>query len=148
MRQELSLLVREIRALRVDESDLRSFGRVVGGVLIGIALLVAWWNGWTWTTTVLVLGGSGGALLVLGLAWPGALRPVYHVWMAVALALGFVMTRVLLTVVYYLMVTPIGLLRRVVGTPAFEDRPDPDADSYWQQREEHDDASERLEKYW
>ena len=138
MRQELSLLVREIRALGVDESDLRSFGRVVGGVLIGIALLVAWWNGWTWTTTV----------LVLGLAWPGALRPVYHVWMAVALALGFVMTRVLLTAVYYLMVTPIGLLRRVVGTPAFEDRPDPDADSYWQQREEHDDASERLEKYW
>ena len=54
--------------------------------------------------------------------------------MIAALALGWVMTRILLTIVFFLVVTPIGLLQRLFGKRAIEVDFKPDAASYWQAR--------------
>ena len=95
-----------------------------------------------------VLGGLGAALTVLGLTTPVVLKPVYRVWMALAVVLGFVMTRVILTVVYYLVMTPIGLVMRLLGKDPLDRRPDPGAASYWIEKTYPDDSKERLEKYY
>jgi hypothetical protein len=56
-------------------------------------------------------------LLVGGLAWlvPAWLETPHRIWMMLAGVLGFVMTRVILAVVFYLVLTPLALVSRIVG---------------------------------
>ncbi len=139
----------EVGALDAGRRALRQFGRVVGGVLLGLGALVLWRRGWALSPASALLLGAGAALVVLGQAAPGALRPVFRVWMTAALTLGFVMTRVLLTVFFFLAVTPTGWLRRTFGQSPVLTRPDPQAATYWMRREPFDgDQKERLERMY
>ena len=138
----------EIKSVDTSKKALRSFGWVVGGVLVVIAAVGWWRNDFALTTATTVLSGLGAALTVLGLTTPLVLKPVYRVWMALAVVLGFVMTRVILMVVYYLVMTPIGLVMRLLGKDPLDRRPDPGAASYWIERTYPDDSKERLEKYY
>ena len=141
-------LWQEIRAVDTSRKALRSFGLVVGGVFVGIAAIIVWRSGWALTPVAQWLGGPGAVLIVLGLVAPPLLRPLYRVWMGLALVLGFVMTRVLLTLVYYLLLTPIGLLLRLFGKDPMHRHPDPEASSYWIPKEYLNEGPERLEKYY
>lgn len=138
----------ELRALDTSRPALRRFGWVVGGVLLLIGGIVLWRQGWTLSTASQVLFGVGTALVVLGTAVPQALRAVYRGWMALALILGFVMTRVLLTLVFFLVVTPIGLLMRLIGHDPMRRKPDDAAATYWIPKEPHDPSPKRLERYF
>jgi hypothetical protein len=142
-------LAAEVRTLDTSRRALRSFGRVVGLVLLGLGLFAWWRRDWLLTVLPGLLLGVGAALLVLGLIAPGVLRPVYRVWMGLAVVLGFVMTRVLLTILYLLAFTPVGWLRRTFGQSPILTRPDPDTPSYWMTREPlGEDPKERLERLY
>jgi hypothetical protein len=141
----LDALASDFRALDTSRRQLRRFGLVVGAVLILIA--IAWRGDWAFGSGTRVLAGVGALLAVLGLAVPAALRPVYRVWMGLALVLGHVMTRVLLTLVFFLLVTPIGIVRRALGGDPIRRPPSPEEPSYWIRREDAADRSQ-LERYW
>ena len=79
---------------------------------------------------------------------PVILKPVYRVWMTLAVVMGFIMTRVILSVVYYLVMTPIGLAMRLFGKDPMHRRIDPEASSYWIEKSYDDESPERLEKYY
>lgn len=138
----------EIQNLDLSRKSLRSFGYGVGTVLIGIALVVLWRRGWTLGAIVYGLGGIGAVLVLMGLLAPAMLRPVYRVWMALALVLGYVMTRVVLTLVFFLLVTPIGLVLRALGKDPLQRDVDTSASSYWIAKEEATSSPVRLEKYY
>ncbi len=144
----MGILWQEIKEVDTSKKALRSFGWVVGGVLLVIAAVVWWRNDFALTTAAYVLGSLGAALVVLGLAAPVVLKPVYRVWMALAVVLGFIMTRVILSVVYYLVMTPIGLAMRLFGKDPMHRRIDPDAASYWIEKSYDDESPERLERYY
>jgi len=55
------------------------------------------------------------AVLVLTMTWPMAFAPLSRVWFGLSNLLGAVVSRVLLTVIFFLIATPIGLLRRLAG---------------------------------
>ncbi len=85
----------------------RDFGLVVGTVF---ALLGAWWlyrGKFEWAAPVLLCVGA--VLVLLGLVFPRALVLPNRVWTALASLLGYVMTRVILALVFFLVVTPIGV---------------------------------------
>ena len=67
----MRVLWQEIKEVDTSKKALRSFGWVVGGVLLFIAAVAWWLNDWTVTTTAYLAGGIGGALAVCGLAAPG-----------------------------------------------------------------------------
>ena len=136
----------EVRALDASAGALRQFGLVVGGVLLGIAALIAWRLGPGPVT--LVLSVVGGALVLAGLVAPGALRPVRDVWMGLAFVLGAVMTRVLLTLVFVAAFVPIGLALRLAGKDLLRRRLDPDAETYWILRDDGRPDRESLERYF
>lgn len=106
----------------------RDFGLLVGSIFCALG---AWWSyrgrHGAVGPTVLVLGGG---LVLLGALAPKALRYPYRFWMALAEALAFVMTRVILAIVFFGIVTPIGLLRKAVGGDPLRRRAKP-ASSYW-----------------
>ena len=90
-------------------SELRRFGLTVGGVFLVLAA-VSRWRGHT--VAPVVLGMLGGLLVVPGLLVPRALAPVQRRWMRGAAVIGDVNARVVLAVLYYAVVTPIGFLMR------------------------------------
>jgi len=90
----------------------RSFGVSVGSVLCVIAALLVWRGRQTRAEWI---GALGGVLLVLGLVRPSLLKWPSAVWWRFARALGYVNARILLTVLFGLVLTPLGLLWRISG---------------------------------
>ena len=142
----MHILRQEIRSLDRSPRALKSFGCVVGIALILAAGGVLWLDGSIPVT--LVLATAGVLLVAFGIAAPRLLRPVHLVWMALAVVLGYVMTRAILSLVFYLLITPIGLLMRLSGHDPMRRRLEPDAPSYWIPRKDTVPARERLEKYY
>ncbi|QXD16338.1 DUF4407 domain-containing protein [Rhodocaloribacter litoris] len=138
----------EIRGIEAGDRQVRAFGWLVGGVLVALALGLAWRRGWTPGALPVGLGVAGAVLALGGWLAPRLFRPLYRAWMGLALVLGFVMTRVVLTLVFYLVVTPIGLLLRLFGRDPLQRRRDPAASSYWIEKTYRDDTPRRLEKYF
>jgi hypothetical protein len=69
-------------------------------------------------STFWILVGVGVVLLVAGLARPTLLRPVWILSLMIAMPIGFVVTTVAMAAVYYLVITPIGLVFRLGGRDA------------------------------
>jgi hypothetical protein len=93
---------------------LRKFGLTVGGVFLLLGG-VSWWRGHEIAPRI--MWDMGGPLVVLGLVAPRLLDPVERAWMAMAEVMGRVNARIILTTIYYLVVTPIGVLRRRSADP-------------------------------
>jgi hypothetical protein len=126
----MSWISDEYQKLDRSPRALKRFGLMVGSVILILGCFFLWrqrWAGWPLISigTVLVLAG--------GLA-PLLLKWVYGPWMIGALMLGWVVTRVLLTLVFFLVVTPVGLLQRLFGKRVIEVEWKADAASYWQRR--------------
>lgn len=90
----------------------RSFGVSVGGVLCLIAAAL-WWRGRPLRAEW--IGGIGAVLVALGLLRPSLLKWPSAGWWRFAKALGYVNARILLTVLFGLVLTPLGLIWRVTG---------------------------------
>ena len=138
----------EVAALDVSVRAVRRFGLSVGGVLLLLAALSWWRRGFDLAPLATVLLALGGGLVGLGTLVPGLLGPVYRVWMTLALALGFVMTRVILTIAFVVLFVPIGLVFRLIGRDPLRQRPDPGAASYWIPRSDGPADRERLERLY
>jgi hypothetical protein len=90
----------------------RKFGLVVGGALalLGGALALGGSR-----LAGPALGSAGALLLVLGAAAPALLAPLHRGWLAVARVMGRVNTAVFLSLVFFLVLTPLGLAFRLSG---------------------------------
>jgi len=82
-------------------------------VAFGVLALIAWWRGSP--RALLVFGVIAAAFVLGGLLVPGKLGPVYRLWMGFAHALSRITTPVFMAVVYFLVITPIAVIRRAVG---------------------------------
>jgi len=121
----------------------REFGLIVGGVLV---LLSAWWmyRGKFPTVSHITLP-VGAALILLGLVFPRALALPNRAWMALAEVLSFLMTRVILAFVFFAIVTPIGLIKRLFGWDPLHRRAG-SSDSYWRPYSERQRDARHYEK--
>lgn len=90
----------------------RSFGVSVGGVLIAVAAYFAWRSRMDRATW---LAAIGAVLVILGLTAPTLLKYPSKVWWKMAMVLGYVNARVILTIAFLILLTPMGLLWRVIG---------------------------------
>ena len=114
----------------VGPSD-RSFGFVFTGVFSIIALLPLWRGGaprW-WAVAAAVV------ILALALVWPRALAPANRIWLRIGLLLHRIVNPIVMGAIFYLVVTPFGLVMRLRrGGPASMRRPDKAATTHWIQR--------------
>lgn len=99
----------------ISDTELRKFGLLTSALLIlFFVLLIPWiWDLsyplWPWVV--------GAVLSGVALAAPARLRPVYNVWMRFAEALGWVNTRIILGLIFYVIFVPAGLLMRLFNDP-------------------------------
>jgi hypothetical protein len=109
----------------LDRKGLREFGLATGGIVaVLFGLFFPWllerpWPRWPWVIFAL--------LAVWGLAAPISLRPVYRAWMRFGLLMSRITTPLIMGLVFYLLVTPMALVRRLAGRDSlarrFEDTP-------------------------
>jgi len=109
--------------------------------LIGLYLL--YWkgsaSGYTWITIGVVLA-------FFRLIKP-VFRMIYRAWIAISITIGYFVSRVILSLIFFLLITPMGLIFKVIGKDPMERKIDPGAESYWQKRAEETGTSiERYEK--
>jgi hypothetical protein len=129
---------------RGERAALRRFGLTVGIAFLAVAALV-YWRHRSPVPAPAILGAAGATLLSLAGVAPSLLRPVERLWMKLALAMGWVMTRVVLGLLFVAVFTPAGLLRRLLGRDPMHLRFDRDAPTYWHRRED-DPSPRRMEK--
>ena len=97
----------------LDKKGLREFGLVTGGLIAGLfGLLFPWLLGvkfplWPWVVA--------GVLALWALLAPLSLKSVYYWWMRFGLVLGWISSRIVLSILFYLVFTPLGLLMRLRG---------------------------------
>ncbi len=96
----------------VTRKELRQFGLLVGAVFTVIGLWPLVFRGEPLRLWAI---GLGGLLIACGGILPQLLAPVHKGWMWVGHILGWINTRILLSIVFYALVTPIGLVLRLMG---------------------------------
>ena len=110
-----------------DNRQLRSFGFTVGGIFAAIGLwpvVVRYQDARWWAVALAVL------LIVPALVFPRSLSWIYRRWMALGHVLGWVNTRIILGLIFYGVVTPIGFVRRLLGRDPMGKELRPDVASY------------------
>jgi hypothetical protein len=94
------------------KSEDRKFVVTVSAAFVALTGMLLWRGR---PATAMVTGGIAAVLMLLSVLLPEAIPPVHRAWMAAAHAMSRVTTPIVLGVVYYLVLTPTGLLRRALG---------------------------------
>lgn len=114
--------------LQLSTKDLRNFGLIMGALFALIfGLLLPWLWGQVIPTWPWVVAGLFGTC---ALVRPKSLMPVYRIWMRIATVLGWINTRIILGLVFYLFLLPTGTLMRLLGKDPMARQFDPTAESY------------------
>lgn len=115
-----------------SQRDLRVFA-------LGLAVLASlggWWLrrrwGLEWGAPLGLIVGA--AVAACGIGRPSALRLVYVGWMTACWPIGWLVSHVLLGIVYYLIVTPLAVALRMAGRDPLERHLDREATTYWKPR--------------
>ncbi|NOZ70173.1 MAG: hypothetical protein GXP46_13245 [Deferribacteres bacterium] len=123
-------MLEEIRNIRSEKSDLRKFGLSVG-IVLGLLGGLLFWRGKDYYSYFLVISA---VLIIAGLTLPAVLKPFQKAWMSLAVVMGWFMTRVILSILFYLGFSLIGLLGRLFGKDFLDTKMDKSKPSYWHYR--------------
>jgi len=124
------MLKEEFKHIQETKKDLRKFGLTVGGVLLIIAALLFYFE----KSSAIYFAVIGGLLFIAGIFIPHILKPFNKIWMGLAIVLGFFMSRLILTVLFYLVLTPISFIARIVGKKFMILKYDKSVQTYWEKR--------------
>ena len=132
--------------LRPEKHQLRSFGLFW---LPGFCLLVALfaWLRYEQSQLALVLAGVALVSILVSLVQPRILQPLFVILMVVTFPIGIVVSHLLIAAVYYLVITPIGLLLRLRGRDAMKRRIPGGEESYWVERETVEDQGRYFRQF-
>lgn len=125
-----------------EKGDIRKFG-IVAFLFFGCLCGLGIWTGKAIPTYLF------GFLSMIGLGFmviPGPLSPVYAGWLKIAHFIGKIVTITMLTLAYFLVITPSAVLKRIFGGAPLPVKPDKSVDSYWVTRDEKTQPRERFLK--
>lgn len=126
-----------------SDRQLRQFGWIALAMFPALA--------WIWTdgavAAVLVAVAVGGALAGLGFAYPRGLRPIYVGLCLLTLPIGLVVSEVMLMLLFYGILFPLGMVFRLVGRDGLQRRLNPKAVTYWQPRKQPTGAASYLRQW-
>jgi hypothetical protein len=134
----------ELKNLKQDRAALRNFGVTMAAALalIGIAMRFIGHHpvraAWTWAIAAV--------FLLFGLIAPRALKHIHRVWMGFAFVLGWFVSRIILCVIFFGIITPMGVVMRLSGKDLLHERIDRGAATYWIPRDPAAEDPKRCEK--
>lgn len=124
------MIIAEISKIKSTKEELKKFGITVGIALGLLGAFFLWKERWFYHYFL----AASVSFIIFGAALPSILMPVQKTWMAFAIVMGFLMTRLILTLLFYLVVTPVALIAKLVRKDFLDMRIDREAQSYWRPR--------------
>jgi len=114
----------------LDTRGLRQFGLILGGILcVLFGFLLPWL--WNWDSQPnWVFIGIGIATIIWALLAPDSMKLLYYGWMRIALLIGNTINSIILAVVFFVVITPMGLVMRMLGKDPLRRKIDEQAISY------------------
>ncbi len=134
-------MIEEIKKILANKKELKSFGIIIGIILLGIGVLLFINEKEFYKIFIFI----GIAFIGFGIIVPIVLKPFYFIWMVFSVILGWVMTRVILSLIFYFIITPIGLVSRIVSKD-FLGLKIKNQDSYWNHRDRDIELNQNYEK--
>ena len=127
----------------LDNAGLRKFGLTTGAIIV---VLFTFFFPWVFDLVEMPMWPwiMAGVLWVPALLVPAVLRPVYNTWMKIGHGIGWVNTRIILGVLFYVLVLPMGLVMRLFGNDPMARKRDESASSY--RIKSVSEPKDRLEK--
>ena len=119
-----------ISRIKITKEEIRKFGIVIGIILLIIGVILLWKKNIYYPILMII----GIFLFVGGLSIPIILKPIYIIWMIFATIMGWLMTRFILSLLFYGLITPISLIARLMGKKFIYLRWDKIHNSYWNYR--------------
>ena len=126
----------------VTSGEARKTALIVAAVLAVVTGVLAYRGR---TNSAWVLGAVATALIVSGFFVPPLAKLFHHVWMWIAVKLGWINSRILLTLVYLVLFVPYKVVSRLFGRDPLMLR-QPAEDSYWHKREKTHQEPEQFER--
>jgi uncharacterized membrane protein len=140
------MILEEIRSelgrLKTAPKDLRKFGitmAVILGILTGITLYTG-----SWAFPYLLVLAVG--FLLVGIIKPTFLKKIYLGWMTIAITIGFFVTRIILSLLFYVVFTIVGIIARLVNKDMLDQEYEANAGTYWKKHEKPQDPRKHLER--
>ncbi len=136
------MLSKEIKNISSTKKDLRNFSLVIGGVLVVLSL---WWlthqrSSWLWPALLGLL------IIAAGFIVPSLLKPLQKTWMILAVLMGWIMTKVILFIAFFMIFMPINLILKILKKKIFDFGIKSDQKSYWIPRDQPEFSKASLEK--
>ena len=135
-------MIEEIRNIKSGKKELRNFGFTIGIVLLLIAGVLFYKN----NNLFISFSYIAGVFIVLGFLFPQLLKPIYFIWMIFAVVIGWIMTRLILSILFFVIISIIRLIAGIFGKSFLELNISKDSKSYWNHRFSDVEMSQDYEK--
>lgn len=136
------MIFEEIKNIKETKKDLQKFGLTLGVILLAVSSFLFWKEKQSYP----IFGIIGIMLVLAGVLFPVILKPLNKIWMTLAILMGWVMTRVILIILFYIVLTPIGLLAKIFRKRFLDLKIDTTRKSYWEIRENKEIKSVDYER--
>ena len=134
-------MIEEIKNITSTKKDLRNFGFTIGSILLVIALILFFKE----KDSDVYFFSIGLVFILSGIVFSFILKPFYKIWMTFAVIVGWIMTRIILAILFFFIITPIGVLARLFGKDFLNLKPD-NRDSFWNMRNIDRELNQDYEK--
>ena len=131
----------ELNSIKSSKKDLKNFGVTIGFILlmIGAFLFIREKDSCIYFFSI------GSILIIVGVITPVILKSIYKIWMIFAVIIGWIMTRVILSILFFSIITTIGIFTRLIGKD-FLNLKSKNNESYWNIRNKEYELNQDYEK--
>ena len=126
------MLIDEFKNINSSTNELKKFALTIGVILFIISGVMFYYSGelrFHFAVTAILL-------IITGYVFPKMLLPFQKIWMGLAFVLGFIMSRAILILLFYLVISPIRIIALMVKKDFIDLSFDRKEQSYWNYREQ------------
>jgi len=135
-------IVLQIKSISTGKSDIQKFGYTIATILLIVAGFLFFKGKESYQYLIII----SSVFFCFGLIIPVILKPFYIIWMYFSVVLGWFMTRFILGLLFYFVVSPIGLFSRLFGKRFLELKNSSLNSSYWNYRNNQRTSHQDFEK--
>ena len=135
-------MLKEIKNIKSERRDLRNFGFIIGIIFLIIGGFLFWKEKEVFQIFIAI----SIIFILTAFNLQSVLKPVYWIWMIFGIILSWFMTLIILSLLFYVVVTSIGLTLRLFGKQLLELQWDKSKESYWNFRNNEHLQNENYEK--
>lgn len=130
MKKIFKILSREISEIQQNRKNIRNFGIIFFAAGLVFSAII-FYKYHSITSGIILCTGIGTAFFLLGLFLPNSLKIPHKIWMSFAVVLGYIFTRIILTITYIIIFIPTGFLLKILKKDILDLHIIKNKDTYW-----------------